>query len=344
MRLWPFGRGVETRDADYSQEAVSAMLRAAQGGYADARQTAAVAMVSGLVGRMLSLSRVEPMGTRTASLTPETLYRIGRDWTAEGESLHVLELHAGALVLVPAVQWEVRGRNPIPATWRWRCTLAAPDGMTDVTLGPESVVHISTGPAGMPWRGRGPLHYARESARLAAEAERVLGDESAGPMVNLLPQPPKASQENVDELLAQIRTNRGRAVLVESTSAGYGGGRVDAPQGDWTPKRLGPAPPPTLAHVRDQAEISLLGALGAAPALFNPEAAGQALAASYELLRRSLVEPLARLAEVELTLKLEVPVVLHLDHLAGSVELLNHARADAQRAGAEAKRAGGSDG
>ena len=84
---------------------------------------------------------------------------------------------------------------------------------------------------GQPYVGVGPTSWAHTSARLGSEAERSLADEAAGPLAQLLPVPqdggdPEAAEADdpLRGLRADIKAARGKALLVETTAAGYGEG------------------------------------------------------------------------------------------------------------------------
>lgn len=85
------------------------------------------------------------------------------------------------------------------------------------------------------------------STRLMAETERSLADEAGGPLAQLLAVSRDGGDGSDDdplaELKADIRAARGKALLVETTAAGWGEGRTAAPPGDWRSSRFGPMPP-----------------------------------------------------------------------------------------------------
>ena len=68
-----------------------------------------------------------------------------------------------------------------------------------------------------------------------------MGEEVAGPLAQLLTVPSDGGDDGGDdplkELKADIWAARGRALLLETTVAGYGDGRGAAPQRDWMPSR-----------------------------------------------------------------------------------------------------------
>ena len=119
-----------------------------------------------------------------------------------------------------------------------------------------------------------------------------------------------------DSPLAQLRADigaaRGKAVLTETTAAGYGEGQASAPHKDWVANRLGPNMPTAMVQLADAAFSRMVAACGASVSLFTDSDG----TAQREALRRwhmGTVRPLARLLEHELTLRLETEVRLRFD-------------------------------
>ena len=114
------------------------------------------------------------------------------------------------------------------------------------------------------------------------------------------------------QLKADIGAARGKAVLTETTAAGWGEGRTAAPMSDWKPQRLGPNPPVGMVAVADAAFARMLATCGTSIALFGDSDG----TSQREALRRwhmNTVRPLARIMEHELSTKLETPVRLKFD-------------------------------
>ena len=174
------------------------------------------------------------------------------------------ELRCGASTPAPAAiiaaarcaQWFWhQGRTPDPTTWKVRDHRIRPFRVSVTHLLPfEAVVWLTWGQSTTtPWVGRGPASWASLAAKLTAESERSLGDEAAGPVAQLLPIPqdPSAPDGDLDgdedplaALRADVTAARGKALLVETTAAGFSEGRGAAPQKDWVAERLGPHLPP----------------------------------------------------------------------------------------------------
>ena len=120
-----------------------------------------------------------------------------------------------------------------------------------------------------------PTSWAHTTARLGAELERSLADESAGPLAHLLPLPEGhevAEGEDGSDPYAAVRTAitaaRGKfGACRRPPMGGAGRGKDQAPKRDWKAERIGPAPPDILAQLRADVFGHVLAATGMAPAL-----------------------------------------------------------------------------
>ena len=134
---------------------------------------------------------------------------MGRDLIRSGASLHRIDMAGGRVNLREIAQWHWHeGRGPDPTTWKVRATEYGLSGSVTHLLPWSAVVWLTWGQSTTtPWVGRGPASWAPLTAKLAAEAERTLGDETAGPLA---------------QLRAGVAAARGRGLLVETTAAGFG--------------------------------------------------------------------------------------------------------------------------
>ena len=194
----------------------------------------------------------------------------------------------------------------------------APSGSATWRVPWASVIFSSWGsPAARPYHGIGPTGWASETSRLSAETEKSLADEAAGPLAQLIAIPQDGGDDTDDaDPLGQLKTTiakaRGKALLVETTQAGFDQGRVAAPQKDWQANRLGPNPPEALAMIRKDSFAHVLAACGCSPALFD-DSDGTSKREALRQWHLSTVQPLARLLETELSKKLETSVRLRFD-------------------------------
>ena len=345
MKLWPFGRtekrsqqgGGSQGGAGFTDAVVRALVAQAAGGVsADPSATAALEAAAGSYARAFALAEVAPATPATRALTPAVLGLMARDLIRRGESVHVIEVGRGGVRLTPAGSWDVRG-GPDPLTWRYRVDLFGPSGNITRHLPSASVVHgrYSIDPA-RPWAGVSPLGWARLTGKLHASLEDAIADEAAGTRGHLLPVPAGPDGDEVDadgepadplaDLRADVATLRGRTVLTETTSAGWGEGQGAAPAADWRPQRIGANPPPSLATLRADSAQAVLSACGCSADLFVAgDAAGQR--ESWRRFLHGSVQPLGDLVAAELADKLDAPGLrLNFDRLFAS-DLSGRARA-----------------
>ena len=165
------------------------------------------------------------------ALTPGVLAQIGRDLIRQGGSLHVIALVGGAsprVRLLPAASWSFTGADD-PDTWRVEATTSGPSGTVTRNLPYHGVIFCAWGhEPGRGYSGIGPTAWASTTARLGAETERSIADEAGGPIANLLAVPQDGGSGDADDPLADLKTDiakaRGKALLVETTAAGWGEG------------------------------------------------------------------------------------------------------------------------
>ena len=266
------------------------------------------------------------MGVRTAGVSPDVLATIARRLITSGESVHVIEIEGGRVLLRECAYWNVTGGAR--ERWRYQVTLPGPSA-THTTWAPaDQVIHCRyASAAATPWRGRPPLYWAGLSGVLATALERALGHEAAGPVGSLIPVPQDASAEDDDDtygpLKREIAALRGRVGLVETTAAGYGEGRAAAPAEDWKARRIGAHPPDSLPTLRDQVEATVLAVCGIPPDLARP---GGRTRESYRQWAHASVEPLAALVAAELRGKLGADVALRFGRLEAA-DVTGRARA-----------------
>lgn len=307
---WPWSKR-ETRDSggDFSDAVVRLIEAQAAGKAADASSTAAVEAASGALSRAFASARVEGPPHVQEAVTPAVLAQVGRDLIRSGRSMHVIDVdRMGKVSLLPCSSWHFEG-GAHPDSWMVRATYYGPSTSTTKRLPFGGVVFVKWGSTpGQPYTGTGPLAWAHTTARLQSEAERSLADEAGGPLANLIAVPQDGGDDGEDdplrELKADLRTARGRALLVETVAAGFGEGRGAAPHRDWVASRLGPTPPESMATIRKDAFEAVLAATGTPPSLFL-DSDGTSQREAVRRWHQNTVLPLARLLETELAAKLE---------------------------------------
>lgn len=316
---WPWRRREVRESGSRYAEAIVRLIEAqAAGKAADASSTAAVEASAGALARAFASARVEGPPHVLEAVTGRFLAQCGRDLIRSGDSLHVIDVsRRGRVTLLPAASWDFEGGGH-PDAWTVRATFYGPSTSTTRTLPYSGVVHATWGcMPGQPYIGTGPLSWASTSARLQSEAERSLADEAGGPIANLLAIPADGGDDSRDDplkmLKADLRTARGKALLLETVAAAWGEGRGAAPQRDWIASRLGPNPPAGMVTVRKDAFEAVLAATGTPPSLFL-DSDGTSQREAVRRWHLGTVLPLARLLQDELSAKLEADTRLRFDN------------------------------
>ena len=316
---WPWApRKPERRDQPFTDAITSALFTQATGTTAgDPGAIAALEAAAGLYAHAFAGAIVTPAEAR-AVLTPAVLALIARDLIRRGENVHQVTIEGATLRLQAIGSWDVRG-GPREADWWYRCDRFGPSGNSTELVPSSAVVHSRYAiDSARPWFGIGPLGWARSSAALAAGLETRLAEEAAGPVGHVIAVPTDGGAGGDDDPLAGLKKDlanaKGRTLIAETTSAGWGEGRAAAPLSDYKPQRFGASPPDALPTLRTDAALSVLAACQVPPALFH-EAQG---VAQREAWRRWAMGPLAGLAAIvaaELSLKLDRPIRLGFDQL-----------------------------
>ena len=337
---WPWSKPApvpEKRESGGSYSDIIIRLAEAQaaGKAADAASTAAVEAASGALSRAFASATVEGPPWAAEAVSPAFLALVGRDLVRRGQSLHVIRVgNDGRVRLAPAADWNWQDGSDDPESWNVRATCYGPAASVTRLVPAAGVVFVtwSTTP-GTPYAGAGPLSWASTTARLQSETERSLADEAGGPVANLIPVPQSGAMigedgeevDPLDLLRADIAGARGKTFLLETLMAGLGEGRASAPLRDWVASRLGPNPPQTMAEVRRDTFNAVLAACGCPPAMFD-DSDGTAQRESFRRYLHLTVSPLGRIAERELSRKLEADIRLNFDALMAS-DLSGRARA-----------------
>lgn len=316
-RPWRRNAEPEKRQANLPfSDALVAAIAAQAGGTlaADPLALGAVEMAAGAYARAFAGAKLTPA---LPTLTPAILGLIGREMVRRGECVFLIVVERGAVRLIPAGSWDVRGGWQ-ESGWMYRLDLFGPSGNITRFVPSASVVHCrySVDPA-RPWLGLSPLQWASATGALAGNLEKRLGQEAGGPVGHVIPYPqdPDSGASDDDEsddkpldlLRKDLAALNGKVALVETTAAGLGEGRAAAPPVDWQPRRFGADPPPALGVLRSDAGQSVLAACGCPPSLFQPNADGTSQRESWRRFVMGSVEPVAELVAAELAAKLDAP-------------------------------------
>ena len=313
MGLWSRSRGasVEVRESQpFTDAVVGAIFAEASGSVAgDPSGLAALEVAAGLYARSFASATITP-STVADVVGPDVRALIARNLIRRGESVHLIEVNSGQLGLIPVGSWDVRG--PWRETnWWYRVDTFGPSGNATHFVPSDAVVHAryAVDPA-RPWHGISPLGWARSTSTLAAHLERRLGEEAGGTVAHVLPIPQDGGDgtdtDPLTGLKADIRNAAGGTVLTETTSAGWGEGKMAAPQADWQPRRIGANPPAVLPGLRADVFGAVLNACGV-PVSLATDADGTSQRESFRRFLTTALEPIGELVAAELSRKLDTP-------------------------------------
>ena len=207
--MWnPFKR-VETR-ASYTDSLVNLLVRQASGSaLGQASETAAVEAAIGAWGRAFAGCQIAP---QVDALDPFTLSRIARDLLLYGESLHVIEVAAGGLRILPVGDHDISGSGPDPDEWIYRCSLHGPSGSVTRSVPSAGVIHIrySVDPS-RPWKGVGPLKRAGLDADLLSALTTRMAEEAGASSALVIPSPVDGAADSTTTLRSDLRKSTRRA-------------------------------------------------------------------------------------------------------------------------------------
>ena len=306
---WPWQHEVRESTAGYGATLLAAQLAAAQTPSATALRTAALEFAALTYARALAASEVTGTGAGVEALTPEVLLTIGRSIVRAGESLHLIEVEGGRVVLLPVSQWDVAGGR-LPTTWTYRCYVESPSGTHRVTVPAAQVLHVRwmIDPS-VPHAGIGPLTGASETSRAAGGAERVAAGDMTAPFGFVTPVPPQETAETEDVqagLVAMLNRLRGGTALIETTTGGHGNRDGAIPRTDFEPHRHGGQSHEHVIKLRIDAALDLVAATGIPRVLYG-SGDGAARKESYRQWVLTHLEPIARMIAREAAMKLDSP-------------------------------------
>ncbi len=308
--MWPF-KGREVRESQPFTDGLTELLVDLAGGTSRADPSAIAALEAATALYAGAFAGAEVESERAEAITPSARALMARDLIRRGESVHLVEVLANRVTLLPVGSWDVRG-GWREDSWFYRLDLFGPSGNVTRFVPGASVVHARYAvDAARPWLGISPLGWARVTGTLAANLERRLSEEAGAKVAHLLPVPQDGGSGGDDDPLGPLKADLGRAkgetVLVETTSAGWGEGRMSAPMRDWQPSRIGANPPEVLPGLRRDVFGAVLSACGV-PVSLVTDADGTSQREAFRRWLTASVIPLGGLLAAELSAKLEAPV------------------------------------
>ena len=323
---WPWSRTERRQDA--TAATIAALVSRAGGNLVgDPTASGALEMAAGVWARSFAAATVTPA---VPILSPTFLALVARNLARRSESLHLLDLQDGRLVALPVGGWSIRG-DVDESTWRYQCHRQGPSRTRTQFVGSEGVLHFryATDPA-RPWEGISPLGWAANLGAIAGNTDLRLGEEASGAISRLIPVPQDGGDGGDGDPLAglksDIKSGKGKALLVETTAAGWSEGKAAAPQSDWKQQRIGPDPPAEFCDLRESAAQSVLAAHGIQPALLMGRSDGTLAREGWRQLLHGTLRPVARIIADELAAKLDMaaPVfdfaTLYASDLAGRAQ------------------------
>ena len=327
-RLWGSRREVR-QQSGYSDAILNSFLAYSEGTAGRVSATGALEACAGLWSRAFASAAITPATAVTQSVTPSVLGLVGRDLIRRGESLHEIRVSDGRVRLIPVGSWSVHGSED-PESWIYQSTTYGASTSRTRWLPASAVIHIRFGyEPERPEIGIGPMEFAKLTGDLAANLELRLGEEAGGPVGHILPIPSDGGDGQDSDPLADLKRDlgsaKGRTLLGETTSAGWGDGAGAAPRSDWTARRFGASPPDVLPSLRTDAALAVAASCGVPPMLFEATGSGPLREAWRQFLHGSVL-PLSRVVESELSDKLDTPVKLDFKALAAS-DIMGRARA-----------------
>ena len=308
-----FRRRPEIRQG-YTDQMVTAIWASASTASSSGRTLAAVEIAARLWGSALASATVSPAEIELAAISPSVLDTIGRALCRYGESLHVIDVRNGQVVLTPCGQFTVQGSDD-PASWRYLCTLNGPSTARTVTLPASSCLHVKYSPnPSRPWTGRSPLSLASETAEAGGLMEQTIRQELAMTVQQMLA--PKRNPNDFGNDLSPESLDKIVSAVAKSVNQATFALPVDA-----AVQRLGPSPPPVLPELRAVIERSILAAFGISPLLVAENPTGTGLRESFRQFLHSTIKPLGSIICDELRVKLHPDCELTFGELkAGDVQ------------------------
>ena len=209
-----------------------------------------------MVSRAFASAEVRPAAF-AQTLSAPVRAMIGLELLLRGEFLAEIDLsvHLAQIILYPGYG-KVASGDHRPHTWRYELKLAQPgDDVEPITrnVAANGVVHVRDGADVLaPWKGYSRLQRMGVTSQALADIEGRLGHDARTRVMHIIPVPDGIPAARVTDVGNSLRASRGNVKLVETTTGGWGQGRLAAPSRDWEPRRVGPEIPQANTMFRDQ--------------------------------------------------------------------------------------------
>ena len=279
---WPWTRKEpEKRQSTqpFTDAIVSAVAAQAGGNLTgDATAVGALEMSAGAYSRAFSGCTVQASDMVKKALTPSILGGIARSLIRRGESMHLIEIIGGDIILLPIGSWDIRG-GPNQRDWYVRADVFGPSGNLTHFVQYSQVVNCkySYDPA-TPWLGLSPLQWASLTGSLGAAIQTRLGQEAAGASGYILPMPISPQEDDTEDdegtagaltaIKRDLANSKGRTSFVES-SRSMGGDESARPLKDWESQRYGFNAPDVMQVLNASVGQDILSCCGVPVSLFT---------------------------------------------------------------------------
>ena len=319
--MWPFRKREPEQRASrpYTDGLINILEAQAVGqGVGDPSAIAALEAAVALYSRAFAAATVTPAEAGTA-LTPSVRALVARNLIRRGEDFHRVYVRDGRVVLMPCGFAYAHGDGPEEERWTYNVTLYGPTDSRHEWVPSASMLHTRYSvDSSRPWFGQGPLHWAHRTGTLAGVLETRLGEEAGAPVGAIIPVPSDGGDGTDDDPLAALKSDlanaKGRTTLTETTAAGWGEGKMAAPQADYKPQRFGAMVPDSSVSLRTEASMAVLSACGV-PVSLVTDADGTSQREAWRRFVMGAVEPLLSIVGQEVERKLDMPVSFDLSAL-----------------------------
>ena len=318
MKWWPWSkREPEQRSTavGYTASLTAAFATGAAEGVSDTAPlaTAALEAASGLYARCLAAALVKGADDVADALTPPVLALIARNLIRRGEDHHRIYVRGGRLVLEPVGFSYPHGNSPDPLSWTYNATMYGPTDSRHEWVPATSMLHTRYSvDASRPWLGVPPWSWAASTSKAIAALDRLVAQEASAPHGSLLgmPESPQIDEAGdvrpLDAFRGDLYKAKGGTLITEYS----GNADPEAPTGQRGSRlehlRFGMMRE-TVDALRTATGRDVLGACGVPPTLFVANSDGTAQRESFRRFMTTALQPMARIMEAELRVKLDAP-------------------------------------